>query len=182
MLQVPPGVFSAAFLAHVLEGGLLASAVTVVEKVGCRTGCRLNCQTCDLVVHPIAHVWVIDSTNGAISVIAPIDFVITEGHFCVPTAYKALSIVIEVPNILFDLISPVAERLLCAAVVFVLEEIAAVIIGSWYGAEHEVFRVLLVKVEAFTLLAEIFSEDDLLVHELSQLVCLLLFKLCHDVK
>ena len=75
-----------------------------------------------------------------------------------------------------------AEHLSCATVVFVLEEIAAVIIGSWYGAEHEVFRVLLVKVEAFTLLAEIFSEDDLLVHELSQLVCLLLFKLCHDVK
>ena len=96
MLQVPPGVLSAAFLAHVLEGGLLASAVTVVEKVGCRTGCRLNCQTCNLVVHIFAHVWVIDSTNGAISVSAPVDLVITEGHFRVPAAYEALSIVIEV--------------------------------------------------------------------------------------
>ena len=101
MLQVPPGVFSAAFLAHVLEGGLLASAVTEVEEVGCRMDrlvIGLNRQTCDLVVHPMAHVWVVDSTSGAISVIASVDLVITEGHFRVPAAYEALSIVVEVPE------------------------------------------------------------------------------------
>ena len=101
MLQLPHGVFSAAFVALELEGGLLASAVTEVEEVGCRMGrlvIGLNRQTCDLVVHPMAHVWVVDSTSGAISVVASIDLVITEGHFCVPAAYKALSIVIEVPE------------------------------------------------------------------------------------
>ena len=139
MLQVPPGVFSAAFVALVLKGGLLASAVTVVVEVGCRMGrlvIGLNLQTCELVVHPSAHVRVVDSASGAIPVCASPELVIAEGHFRVPAAYKALSIVIEVPErivqLFLDWFSPVADHRLVATVVFVFEEIAAVVIGNWY--------------------------------------------------
>lgn len=41
MLQVPRGVFRAAFSAQVFEGSLLASAVAVVVKVGCGTACLI---------------------------------------------------------------------------------------------------------------------------------------------
>ena len=139
MLQVPPGVFSAAFVALVLKGGLLASAVTVVVEVGCRMGrlvIGLNLQTCELVVHPLAHVRVVDSTSGAVPVCASVELVIAEGHFRVPAAYEALSIVIEVPErivqFLLDWFSPVADLRSLATVVFVFEEIAAVVIGSRY--------------------------------------------------
>ena len=100
MLQVRAGVFSAAFLVLVLEGGLLASAVTVVEEVGCGMVyliIGLDFKTCESVVHPPAHVWVVDSAGGAIVVRASPELVIAEGHFRVSAAYEALYFVIDVP-------------------------------------------------------------------------------------
>ena len=75
-----------------------------------------------------------------------------------------------------------ADLRLFATIVCPIEKIAAVVTGNWYGSEDSVFYVLFVSVEAVTLLVEIFSRDDLLVHEKSQLICLLLLKLSHDVK
>ena len=119
---------------------------------------------------------------------ASIVLVVAEGHFGVPTADKALNVVVDVeeriPKFFLDWCSPVADLNLAASVVFVLEEIAGVVIRSGYGSEEGVLHVLLVDVKAFTLLAEISlsCKDDLLVHESSQFVCLVLLKLCHDVK
>lgn len=140
MLQLPHGVFSAAFVALVLEGGLLASAVTVVVEVGCTSGrlvIGLNLQTCELVVHPLAHVRVIDSASGAIPVCASPELVIAEGHFRVPAAHEALSIVIDVQvrvvqQLFHDWFSLVADRRHVAAVVFPFEEVAAVVFGNRY--------------------------------------------------
>ena len=137
MLQLPHGVFSAAFVALELEGGLLASAVTVVVEVGCSHVIGLNLQTCELVVHPLAHVRVIDSASGAIPVCASPELVIAEGHFRVPAAHEALSPVIHVQvrvvqQLFHDWFSLVADRRHVAAVVFPFEEVAAVVFGNRY--------------------------------------------------